>query len=131
VTSVQILSETRRRGIELRAEGDRLLFRSAQTVSPELRTSIRRHKAELLELLRRPVAGIRTQSSGVDNDRLKKAEKEFTCLDIAPPNVILCIVHPEQPEYWLAYRRTNRKQQGLGGSQATAVLDLARVETVS
>jgi hypothetical protein len=124
--SVQILSETRRHGIELKAVGDRLLFRPAQDVPPELLSAIRTHKTGLLELL-----GLPEDDGGrvvVHVDKLKEAEAGFSCLDVAPLDVVLCVADPEQPGHWVAYRRTNRHQLGRGDSQATAVLALARAE---
>jgi hypothetical protein len=63
-------------------------------------------------------------SQPVGIEKLKEAEEEFTSLDTAPPNVVLCVPDPDHPGYWLAYRRTNRTQQGRGDSQASAVLEL-------
>jgi hypothetical protein len=122
MTSVQILSETRKRGVEFKVAGDRLLFRPAEAVPPELLSAIHSHKAELLELLCTP------DPVPVNIERLKEAEADFSSLDIAPADVVLCIEDPEWPERWLAYRRTNRHEQGRGDSQAAAVLDLARYE---
>ena len=124
----QILSETRQQGIELRAEGDKLLFRSERRVPPELREAMRANKPELLKLLRLPENRGPTGTQGVGTKKLREAEKGFTCLDLAPPDVILCIAHPDLSGHWLAYRRTNRKQQGCGDSQTMAVLELAGVE---
>ena len=139
MTSAQILSETRRRGIELKAIGDKLLFRPAQDVPPELLSAIRTNKTELLYLLGLPEDGGRTGTPGVAHEniletppveieKLREAEAGFSCLDVVPLTVVLCVVDPEQPEHWLAYRRTNRTQQGRGDSQAAAVLELARAE---
>ena len=122
MVSAQVISEIRRHGVELRVEGDKLLFRSDRDVPSDLQTSIRTHKAELLQMLRQ------TESSdltvGADVSKLLEAEAKFSCLDIAPLNVVLCVPDPDHPGYWLAYRRTNRKAQGRGDSQAAAVLEL-------
>ena len=67
-------------------------------------------------------------SPPVDIEKLREAEEVFTCLDAAPLDVVLCIADPDRPGHWLAYRRTNRKHQGRGDSQAMAVLELARTE---
>ena len=61
MTSLQILSEVRRRGIELQAVGDSLRFRSMQAVPPELLSAIRTHRTELLEMLRLPEDGGQTR----------------------------------------------------------------------
>ena len=131
MTSLQILSEVRRRGIELQAVGDRLRFRSMQAVPPELLSAIRTHRTELLEMLRLPEDGGQTgtpSAAPVGIERLEAAEEEFVHLDVVPLDVVLCIGDPEQPGCWLAYRRMNRTRQGRGDSQATAVLELARAE---
>jgi len=121
MTSAQILSDIRQNGIELKVEDAKLLFRSARSVSPDLRAAIRTHKTEIMELLQKP-------TSPVDLEKLEELEKGFTCLDEAPLSAILCVVHPEQPEWWVAFRRTRREQQGLGSSQSAAVLNLAQTE---
>lgn len=41
-------------GVTLKVEGDRLLYRSQEAVSPALMAELRAHKAELLELLTWP-----------------------------------------------------------------------------
>jgi hypothetical protein len=46
-----ILVEFRLRGIELRAEGDKLIAKPLSAVTPELRESVRQHKAEILSVL--------------------------------------------------------------------------------
>jgi hypothetical protein len=56
--------------------------------------------------------------------KLRAAEAEFANLDMAPMNVVLCIPHPEHLGHWLAYRRSNRTQQGSGPTQSDAVLTL-------
>jgi hypothetical protein len=128
MTSAQIFSEARARGIELRATGDRLLFRSAQTVQPKLRAALRANKTELLEILRQQEDAHQKGMPGVDAAKLREVEEGFTCLDTAPFSVVLCIADPDQNGCWLAYRRSDRRQQGRGDSQAEAVLALARAE---
>jgi hypothetical protein len=54
-----ILTEFSRRGITLRAEGDRLIAKPLSAVSPELREAVRRHKAALLAHLRTDPVGDR------------------------------------------------------------------------
>ena len=123
MTSVQILSEVHRRGIELQAAGDKLRLRPSRDVPPDLLSAIRIHRAELLELLGLPED---IDPPGVAVDKLEKAETDFSCLDTVPLNVVLCVVDPDQPEHWVAYRRPDRNRQGRGDSQAEAVLALAR-----
>lgn len=50
--AVQLLEDLRRRGVTLIADGDRLRFRPREAVSPELRTLLAEHKAELLTFLK-------------------------------------------------------------------------------
>ena len=129
--AVQVLSEAIGRGIELRAVGSKLLFRSAYDIPPDLLATISVNKTGLLELLRLPEAVGHTATPRADIQKLKAAEEGFTSLTVAPLNVVLCIEDPELSDHWVAYRRTNRGRQGFGDSQATAVLDLARLEEVS
>ena len=120
----QILSEARRRGIELRAVKHRLFFRSPQTVPSELLSAIRTHRAEILEALLHDDSRSISPKGLVDVEKLKAAEAAFTCLDHAPKDVVLCVSHPERDSYWVAYRRTDRTRQGTGDSQADAVMML-------
>jgi hypothetical protein len=46
-----ILTEFNRRGIELRAVGNKLIAKPLSAVTPELRESVRQHKAEILSAL--------------------------------------------------------------------------------
>ena len=124
LTPSQVLEEARRLGIELKASGDKLLIRCDQTVPEELTAALRGCKAELLDLLRQMDTPHRSE---VNVERLKRAEANSR-MDAAPPDVVLCIPDPDQPDNWLAYRRTNRTLQGCGDTQAVAVLDLAKVE---
>lgn len=59
MTANDLLSELRRRGIELVAAGDRLRYRPKDAVTPELREAILAHKAEIMRLLgdREPAFG--------------------------------------------------------------------------
>lgn len=56
MTPAQVLNEARRRGIELRAVGDKLRFRPVKSVTPELLAALREHKPALLALLQPPAA---------------------------------------------------------------------------
>ena len=47
-----LLDELGRRGVELRADGDRLRYRPVDAISPGLLTQLRVHKAELMTILR-------------------------------------------------------------------------------
>lgn len=51
-----VLAELRSCGVELRVAGDRLRFRPAEAVSPELLDKLRTYKPEVLRLLRPAVA---------------------------------------------------------------------------
>jgi len=51
MTPHEILTELARRGVTLRAEGDRIIVKPLSAVPPELREAARVHKQELLELL--------------------------------------------------------------------------------
>ncbi len=51
-----VIAEARSCGVELRAAGDRLRFRPAEAVSPELREKLRTYKPEILRFLRPAVA---------------------------------------------------------------------------
>ena len=57
MTPTALLAELQRRGVELRAEGRRLLYRPIEAVDPELRAALTMHKSAVL-------AGLR----GVDHD---------------------------------------------------------------
>lgn len=46
-----VLNELASRGVELRAAGNRLLFRPREAVTPDLQAEMNSHKHELLELL--------------------------------------------------------------------------------
>lgn len=50
-TAVAILDELRQRGVEVRVDGSRLLFRPLDRVPPELLTQLRIRKAELMTIL--------------------------------------------------------------------------------
>ena len=51
MSGVRLLDELRRRGVELRAQGDRLLYRPRNAVPGELRERLRASKNEILEVL--------------------------------------------------------------------------------
>ena len=50
-TAAALLVDLIGRGIELRAEGERLRFRPVTAMTPELAERVKAHKAELLDLL--------------------------------------------------------------------------------
>lgn len=52
----ELLAELWRRGIELRADGDRLCYRPVSAVPPDLRSQLAQHKPELLAILARGMA---------------------------------------------------------------------------
>ena len=54
MTARELLAEILNRGIELATDGDRLRYRPADAVTPELADAITRHKPALIELLARP-----------------------------------------------------------------------------
>jgi len=49
--ATELLSELRRRGVNLRPAGDRIQYRPKDALPTELRAAVTRHKAELLMLL--------------------------------------------------------------------------------
>lgn len=51
MTATDLITELRARGITLEAHGDRLRYRPAEAVTPELRAALVAHKSELLSLL--------------------------------------------------------------------------------
>jgi TubC N-terminal docking domain len=51
VTAAALVADLRARGVELVAAGERIRFRPASAVPPELRERLRVHKAEVLALL--------------------------------------------------------------------------------
>ena len=51
LTAHEIISELTRRGVALRAEGDRIIARPLSAVPPELREAVRQHKTAVLNLL--------------------------------------------------------------------------------
>ncbi|NOT02350.1 MAG: hypothetical protein HOP29_17220 [Phycisphaerales bacterium] len=51
-TVTQLLQDLQRRGVTVRAVGDRIGFKPADAVPPELVERMRRHKTELLAMLR-------------------------------------------------------------------------------
>ena len=53
-SAAALVDELRRRGVELRAEGDRLRYRPVSAVTPEDVEALRRHKSELLAILAPP-----------------------------------------------------------------------------
>jgi TubC N-terminal docking domain len=57
-TGAELLDEVRARGVELQADGERILFRPAQAVPPELVERMRGHKQELLAQLAAEAAEI-------------------------------------------------------------------------
>ncbi len=63
-------------------------------------------------------------SSPAGIEKLRHAEEDFSSLESAPLNVVLCVADPDCPEHWIAYRRSDRTRQGRGDSQAEAVMDL-------
>ncbi|QBS37116.1 hypothetical protein E1B22_03775 [Thermaerobacter sp. FW80] len=53
MTAAALLTELRRRGVEVWADGDRLCYRAPRgALTPELREAVRAHKGELLAVLR-------------------------------------------------------------------------------
>ena len=54
MTATELLDSLRQRGIELATAGDRLRYRPASAVTPELADAMKRHKAELLKLVATP-----------------------------------------------------------------------------
>ncbi len=52
-TAAVLLADLKGRGIELRAEGERLRFRPVAAMTPELAARVKAHKGELLALLNR------------------------------------------------------------------------------
>jgi TubC N-terminal docking domain len=55
MTASALVAELRARGVELIPAGDRLRFRPASAVPPDLVEHLRRHKAEVLVLLTQPI----------------------------------------------------------------------------
>jgi len=51
MTTADLMAELRRRGIELKADGNRLRFRPVSAVPPDLRAAMTEHKAEILAVL--------------------------------------------------------------------------------
>jgi hypothetical protein len=51
MTAIDLITELRSRGITLEAHGDRLRYRPAEAVTPELRAALVAHKSKLLSLL--------------------------------------------------------------------------------
>ena len=51
MTALEVLSELRRRGVEVEAAGDRLRFRPGDAVDARLREAMRRHKPEIVRLV--------------------------------------------------------------------------------
>lgn len=51
-TVTQLLQDLQRRGVTVRAIGDRIGFKPADAVPPDLLERMKRHKAELLQALR-------------------------------------------------------------------------------
>jgi hypothetical protein len=47
-----LLEELRERGVELVADGEQLLYRPRNIVTPELAAAIKEHKAEILRIVR-------------------------------------------------------------------------------
>ena len=66
MSAAAVLSELRRRGVELVAAGGRLRFRPVQAVSPDLVEQMRAHKAELLAIL---AGGERLDTAGGECSR--------------------------------------------------------------
>ena len=79
MTTADILIEARLNGIELRAAGDRILYRPKGAVGPELLTAIRERKGELIAHLKRwgarhcPSCGCGLQPDDADGELC------FTC----------------------------------------------------
>ena len=74
MTADALLSELRSQGIELQADGDRLLYRGRRALTPKLRDRLRIAKSELLDLLRQDKSG------GCDPDALL-AQAELLVLE--------------------------------------------------
>ena len=49
--AAEVISKVKRRGVELFPVGDRLRFRPASALTPELVCELRRHKGEIIEAL--------------------------------------------------------------------------------
>ena len=64
--AADLLAELHERGIELRVERGRLLYRSRDAMSPELLARLTARKAELLEALRRTCPGGSDAAKPVD-----------------------------------------------------------------
>ncbi len=63
-----VLSDVRRRGIELQASGDKLRFRPADAVDEELRARLAAHKPELLRILSQSGASAGTNTNRTTAD---------------------------------------------------------------
>ena len=48
MTATEIIRDLQSRGVELRAEGDRLRFRPKEAVTPDLIKILKQHKAEII-----------------------------------------------------------------------------------
>jgi hypothetical protein len=54
MTATDLLADLQQRGVELKADGERLLYRPKDALTSELHQALARHKAELLALLSQP-----------------------------------------------------------------------------
>lgn len=52
MTALDVLAELQRLGVEVVAAGEKIRFRPGEAVGPELREAMRRHRPEILRLLR-------------------------------------------------------------------------------
>ena len=64
MTAIDIIQDLRRRGVELQAAGDRLRFRPAGAIPPDLLERLREHKAEIIAALE--TTTVRARVRGAD-----------------------------------------------------------------
>jgi len=93
MTATEILSELHRRGVELIAAGDRLRFRPKEAVTPELVTTLARHKTEIL-------AALKSGRSATGYSKCPGPEKCAGCYAVKPG----VYLHPPKPSQgWLEW----------------------------
>ena len=87
--AVAILDELRQRGVEVRVDGSRLLFRPVDRVPPELLIQLRIRKAELMKILQDELPSW----ADPQNPDVRAARAEAECLGVLdvtfPPNPAL------------------------------------------
>ena len=64
MTAVQIIRDLQSRGVELRAEGNRLRFRPKEALTPDTVEVLRRHKSEIIAALTVPTVRARVRGPG-------------------------------------------------------------------